>query len=450
MMRRTFASRIGWIVVLSLSIAWIGSIAIFYVSMNRDGREVRPLPGQIAALVALVERSPAQERQLVLRAVTSDRFVARIEPGLNVGDTPSQRVPRAAARAVNNYLEGLGGRAVSVSLSAAHGEPRLLSRFISVAPVDLQFRIGLDYGATLVVDTRSSPVASLLGLPIGFVAGLFGTVIGFVALIVMQRETKPLAHLAAAVDRIDLAGSPVLLPQAGSGAQEIRALIEAFNRLQSRLSQLLRARMAMLGGISHDVRSFATRLRLRIEQLPEGADRDRANADIADMIRLLDDALLASRAGAGELTQELVEFDQVVRAEVSDRVAEGKSVDLLAGFVGDAVVLGDRLALRRVVANLVDNALQYGRVAHIKLDADEHTTTLIVDDEGTGIPPEQREAMLEPFARLETSRSRRTGGAGLGLAVVRNLVEAHDGIIAIADAPGGGARFTVKLPLFRA
>jgi len=120
----------------------------------------------------------------------------------------------------------------------------------------------------------------------------------------------------------------------------------------------------------------------------------------------------------------------------------------------NTTVLGDRLALRRVIANLVDNALLYGRASHLSIEADSEFVILNVDDEGPGIPPDQREAILEPFVRLEDSRNRRTGGAGLGLAVARSLVEAHNGTITITDAPGsnksapGGARLTVRLPLF--
>jgi signal transduction histidine kinase len=140
-----------------------------------------------------------------------------------------------------------------------------------------------------------------------------------------------------------------------------------------------------------------------------------------------------------------------VREEVDDRRAEGRPVDLKAGATGEgATVLGDRLALRRVVANLIENALQYGQVAHVHVQSQGATLELTVDDEGAGIPVDQREALLEPFVRLESSRNRRTGGAGLGLAVVRNLVEAHAGAISIDNAPGGGARFVVRLPLFRA
>src|SRR5262249_49804137 len=163
-------------------------------------------------------------------------------------------------------------------------------------------------------------------------AGLTGAVLGLIALFALQREV-------------------------------------AFNRLQVRLSDLVRSRIAMIGGISHDVRTFLTRLRLRVDRIPDEEERDRAAADIEDMIRLLADAVLASRAGARELAQELVDFAQVVLAEVDDRRAAGKPVELLVadapGGNGGAntardtgrntTVLGDRLALRRVISNLVDN-----------------------------------------------------------------------------------------------
>ncbi|MEO0681909.1 MAG: ATP-binding protein, partial [Pseudomonadota bacterium] len=107
-------------------------------------------------------------------------------------------------------------------------------------------------------------------------------------------------------------------------------------------------------------------------------------------------------------------------------------------------------ALRRIVANLADNAVRYGRAAHLGLTTEGAEAVLTVDDEGPGIPPERRALLLEPFTRGEGSRARRTGGAGLGLAVVRSLAEAHGGIVHLGDAPGGGARVTVRLPLFGA
>ena len=182
-------------------------------------------------------------------------------------------------------------------------------------------------------------------------------------------------------------------------------MIAAFNRLQTRLNEMMRSRMTLIGGIAHDVRTFATCLRLRVEKIPDAAEQQRAVADIDDMIRLLDDALLSSRVGAGQLSQEMVDFAALVRTEADDRRAQGGRVELSADeATRDVIVLGDRLALRRVIANIIDNAVKYGRVARLRLQLENPAIIMIVDDEGPGIPVDRRQAMLEPFNRLETSR----------------------------------------------
>jgi signal transduction histidine kinase len=427
--RLSSAVRIGLVIVLTVTIAWIGTVAFFYLSMSGSTRDTRPLPAQVAALVTLLEQAAPAEQQLILRAVTSQNMLARLESGMHIGVTPKlQRVPRLTARAIDQYLAAGGGRPNSVTISREHGRQGGLG-FAFVTPVDLELRVGLATGDTLVVDALSFPIANILGVPVGFVAGLTGAVLGLIALFALQREVE-------------------------------------FNRLQVRLSHLVRSRIAMLGGISHDVRTFLTRLRLRVDRIPEEEERERAITDIADMLRLLDDALLASRAGAGELAEELVELTHIARAEVEDRRSAGKPADLRLGgsaasasnvepaghngpvIVLNTTVLGDRLALRRVIANLVDNALLYGKAAHLSIDADREFVTMLVDDDGIGIPPDRRETVLQPFVRLEDSRNRSTGGAGLGLAIARSLVEAHGGTISINDSPSGGARLTVRLPLF--
>jgi signal transduction histidine kinase len=412
-MRLRPAVRIGLGLVSAMTIVWIGTVALFYLSTSSGARNDRPLPAQIAALVAALEQASPAQRQLVLRAVTSQALSARLEPGNHVGITSrQQRVPRITERAIEQYLAAIGGRPSSVTIRP---EPAGLERlgFTFVTPLDLELRVLLASGDTLIVDALRRPTTNLLGLPVGFVAGLTGAVLGLIALFALQRAV-------------------------------------AFNELQVRLSQLVRGRIAMIGGISHDVRTFLTRLRLRVDRIPDEPERDRAIADIADMIRLLDDALLASRSGAGELAEELLDFAQVVQAEVDDRRVVGKAVDLriTASAARSTAILGNRLALRRVLSNLIENALIYGKAAHLSIDSENESDTLLVDDDGPGIPADQREQILEPFVRLEDSRNRRTGGAGLGLAVARSLVEAHDGTISITDAPSGGARVAVRLPLF--
>ena len=448
MTRLTFATRVGLIVFASVATVWFGAVALFFVSQSRGAGSAEPLPAQIVALVDLVERTNPAEQQRVIDAVSSDLMQLHLEGGDRVGPSSPRPLMRLGERRLERYLAALGGRHLSVTRPDGLQRWRWLSRLL---PDALEFRIALRTDQTLVIDTRSTQLATLFGLPLGFGAGLFGTVIALLALLILHRETRPLARLAAEVDRIDLSSSPAPLTDPRHSAPEIRGLVAAFDRLQMRLAHLMKARMAMLGGISHDVRTFATRLRLRVDAIPDPEERKRAADDIEDMIRLLDDALLASRSGVGELAEELVEVDEVVRDDVMDRVAHGAAITMRVEQGGaETTILGDRLAVRRIVANLLDNALKYGRRVDVGVTRDAAQVVLTVDDDGPGIPVEQRELLLEPFVRLDASRNRRTGGAGLGLAVVRNLVEAQGGSVTLLDGPLGGARVLVRLPVFEA
>lgn len=446
-MRFSLSARITFTVLITVLVVWMVALASYYLR-DQDARETALLDaGTLAAIVTLTEQASPRERDLLVQAVDTPALEIRILPATEAPILPQADQDGDFAA---QYAPVLADRRFSVAALPTGGLEERYPYIFGKAVRALEVRVALSPQETLIVDTRTPLLVSRFGLPIGFGAGLIGTVIALIALLIMQRETRPIARLAEAADRMDLSGEPVPLPDVRTSAPEIRSLIEAFDRLQTRLSGLLKTRMAMLGGISHDVRTFATRLRLRVEDLPEGPSRDRAIADIADMIRLLDDALISSKAGAGELSEELFEPADLVAEEVEDRKAAGARVDCQIGAGAQAAsVLGDRLAFRRIVANLVDNALRYGIAAHLAVNADAGTVNLTVDDEGKGVPEDLREALLEPFVRMEDSRSRLTGGAGLGLAVVRSLVEAHGGTLTIGDAPSGGARFAVVLPRFR-
>lgn len=443
--RVTLATRLTLIVFIALMAVWVVAIAIYYRSLasNTDFRE--PEPARLVALATLMERLPARERTLVLASLASPVFEAHIAPTA----VPAAVATPAPRDVLDRYAAVLGPRPLAIEVVKRDGiVGEVLPQIIPQSAHGRRFHIGLSDGRTLVIDARNPIVMTHVGLPIGFGAGMLGTIVAALALFIMLRETRPLARLAAAVDSVDLSGDPVLLKDARLSAPEIRRLIAAFNRLQTRLGGMLRARMALIGGISHDVRTFATRLRLRVDKIPDAEERDRAIADIDDMIRLLDDALLSSRAGAGELSLELVDLSDLVAAEVADRRKVGAPVFLTGPAKIPLPVLGDTLALRRILGNVIGNAVKYGHVARLSLARTTDMAVVTIDDEGDGIPEDQRAVMLEPFSRLEQSRNRRTGGAGLGLAVVRALVEAHEGGVAFEDAPGGGLRVVLTLPLF--
>jgi signal transduction histidine kinase len=354
-----------------------------------------------------------------------------------------------AARLLKRYLAALGERQVTVLIESS-GPSWLFPRTLAfILPASSAIYVELTTGETLVVESQNILSITLLGQQPGFWASVFGFGIAVLTILLIRREARPLRMLARAADNIELSGKAKPLPDAPGSASEIRRVIAAFNRLQGRIASLIAARMAIVGGISHDLRTYATRLRLRAEAIPEEAERAKAVRDIDDMIGLLDDAMLAISEGASNHQEELVDLAEVVTYEVEDRQSAGAAVTLETRLDGaQPLVLGHSRGLRRLVANVLDNAIKYGGEARVELSARGRWLLVVVDDAGPGIPPEQREAVLEPFVRLDPSRNRATGGAGLGLTIAKKVVETHHGRLVLTDAPEGGARVIIALPAF--
>ncbi|MFS8038336.1 sensor histidine kinase [Xanthobacter sp. AM11] len=444
-MRLGLATRILSIATAFLLAVWIIVIATFYWSSDLSQVNARPSPQQLAAIADLLASQPPSARPAALAAIRSPLLHLRLA---SAGDGPApgaDAVPKAEALA---YGRALGPRLIHVRARAG-GETGGLPRLFPDRTSGRVFWIALDGGDMLVAEARMPFMVTVLGLPVGLGAGLLGTLAACVATLLLHREIRPLSQLAALADRIDPAGDLMPLPRLKANTPEMEMLARAFERLQARIHAMTRSRLALIGGIQHDVRSFATRLRLRIEQLPDRAERRRAQADIADMIELLDNALLTARAGVGALDSEYLDLAALVEAHVADLSRAGRPVCLQGGQAAAPLwVLADRLALRRVLGNVIDNAVTYGHRAHVRLSADGAQATVEVCDTGPGFPPGMEELLLEPFTRAEPSRARRTGGAGLGLAVARSLVEAHGGRIALGHGAGGGGRVTITIPLF--
>jgi len=452
MMRLGFGARLFAIFVTSLVAVQLIAVAAFMLQRSRatDGGLRLPLPDQTAALVELLERSPRERWPLVLRAANSSELSVRIAESRQITREPAWYEAQLVDFIVRRYLSALGQRDVRVlvqpSTELLDGPLRLLAW---ASPGSVEIEVGLQSGEYLVVAAGGYLSLSILGLPPGFWAGLLGLAVAVLALALLRREARPLRQLAEAVDGMEIGLEAKSIADAPRSAPEIRALIGAFNRLGERISALLRGRMALVGGISHDLRTYVTRLRLRAEMIGSPAERDKAIADLDEMGRLLDDSLLAFSEGAPLPVEELVDVAAILTREVADRRAAGDAIALATPSGPETQVLGDPVALRRMLANIIDNAIKYGRDAEIRMTSDDRTLTVMVDDSGPGIPPSQRAALLEPFVRLERSRNRRTGGAGLGLAIARAVATSHGGAIALAEAPAGGTRVCVTLPLYR-
>jgi two-component system, OmpR family, osmolarity sensor histidine kinase EnvZ len=262
------------------------------------------------------------------------------------------------------------------------------------------------------------------------------------AIIAIAREARPLRALSEALGRFtgDAAG-PLMEP---AGAPEIRKLIVSVNDMQARIFELVRGRTLLLGAVSHDLKTYITRLRLRVEQLPSEDQRDKAARDLDEMTRLLEDALAVARGGFAGKQREAVDLRALLAALVEERQPLGGRIR--AELSEQPLrVRAEAVSMRRLFANLIDNALNFAPHCVIRL-RQENGAVVDIDDDGPGIPEHARASVFEPFFRLETSRSRTTGGSGLGLAIVKQIVDAHGGRIELMTSPEGGLRARVVFP----
>jgi signal transduction histidine kinase len=267
--------------------------------------------------------------------------------------------------------------------------------------------------------------------------------VGILSALVVRHLTRPLATFARAAQRLGVDVKSPPLPQ--SGPAEVRQVIRAFNEMQDRIRRFVEDRTQMVAAISHDLGTPITRLRLRVEFVEDEEQRKKMLADLEDMERMVFSVLSFARDEAAGEPRASVDLRTLLQRVCDDMEDAGHTVSLDAG--DNAVAYGCRpVALRRALTNLVDNAIKYGRQARVSLAGTTDSVLIRIDDDGPGIPEELREEVFKPFRRLETSRSRETGGAGLGLTVARTIIRAHGGDVTLVNRSEGGLRVEVRLP----
>ncbi len=261
------------------------------------------------------------------------------------------------------------------------------------------------------------------------------------ASVLARRITSPLTRLARAAEEVAKGRSPEPLPE--SGPRELANLARQFNETSQQVRELLADRTVLLAGISHDLRTPLTRLRLALEMLPRQTDpalKARMERDLEEMNDQISQAVeLGSTLGAGE--PQTLDVGTLIGEVVGSRPR------IVWHPVRHCVQSVNALALRRILGNLIENALRYSQAAvEVRLDCNQPAAVIRVLDRGPGIPEADREAVFRPFFRLEGSRNRRTGGSGLGLAVARQLAVANEMEIQLSSRVGGGTVASVRLP----
>lgn len=446
---RGLALRICLIMAAALGLVLLTVFLAFIAQrQSNDASGFRlPLPDQIAALVELVESAPPEDLPLVLRALNGPSLKISLE------ETPppvdeSVSLP-GLAWIVQRYLSALGGRPVQAVVDLDENESSA-DAFIRLgpdglwAPHPVRLVITLRDGRILVAEAHNPFLQRFNGLRIAIGVLLATAFIAMLSLWALRRQIRPLEKLADAVERFGARlDEPVMKEE---GAKEVRQLIGAIARMQARIRDLVAGRTRMIAAIGHDLGTYLTRLRLRAEMIPDSDQRERAIRDIEDMSALVSDTLTLARLEHDAEPRRKVDLVALLRRHVEGFTASDEKVELRVPPEPVEIPVR-KAAFGRAINNLISNALKYGGEALVTLSRSDGVVEIRVEDRGPGIPPEEREHVLEPFYRRDTARNLDQGGFGLGLAIVADIVRRHDGAIALDDRPDGGLSVVLRLPI---
>lgn len=423
---RTLASRLALIFFTGLVLAYGLSFGLQAYERYISSRSMMlsNLEQDVATSVAILDRLPAAERAAWLPRLERRTYRYRLDQGLAGEAMPSSDPPMAAASIVK----------------AIGSDYRLTFLEIPGPNAHFQAHLNLADGAPLTIDVTPAPVPVARWLPVVLLIQL--AVLLLCTWLAVRLAIGPLTRLARAVDNLDPDQPGVQLDE--SGPREVRYAAVAFNALQARIAAHLKERMQLLAAISHDLQTPITRMKLRVEVMDEGVERDKLWSDLDEMEHLVREGVAYARSmdSSTEATCR-VNLDAFLDSLVFDYQDSGAQVER-HGSSGTLLETRPH-ALRRVLVNLVDNALKFAGAAELQVSREGSTTIIRVLDNGPGIPGDELDEVLKPFYRVEGSRNRSTGGTGLGLAIAHQLIQAMGGRLTLSNREQGGLCAQIEL-----
>jgi two-component system osmolarity sensor histidine kinase EnvZ len=419
------------IIVTPLVLVQVISTWVFYDRHwdNITRRLASALVGDVATVIHHLGAFPEPEQKAWIFRV------AHTNMGLRSTMKQGETLSAAAASKGNGFLE----QVLFDSFRDTVGRPVAIDTGFFAR--DIVIDVQLPDGVLNIVTSRKRLFSATTYIFIIWSVGSM-LVLFVVATIFMRNQIQPIRRLALAADSF---GKGRDVPDFKvAGATEVRQAANAFLRMRDRLQRQIGQRTRMLAGVSHDLRTPLTRMKLQLAMLEGTAGIEELRADVAEMEGMVDEYLAFAR---GEGTETPVETDLSLLLEsvVAGARRNGASIELETN--GKMVVPVRPHAFKRCIGNIVNNAAYYGDNVSVAASRHGHLIEIYVDDDGPGIPDDMREEVFRPFARLDQSRNPATGGVGLGLTIARDIAHGHGGEIGLGTGPLGGLRATLTLPV---
>ncbi len=383
----------------------------------------------VAAVVELYEQDARPDARARLLRIAAERLALGVEV------LPGEKLPPALPKPFFSLLD----RALSRELARQLHAPYWIDTVGRSSLVEI--RVQLNGAVLRVITHRNSAYASNSQI---FIFWMIGTslVLLAVAVAFLRNQIRPILRLAGAAEAFGKGRDTDFRPH---GAREVRQAGYAFFEMRRRLERAMEQRIAMLNGVSHDLRTILTRFKLSLAVMEDGPENEALRKDVDEMQRMLEDYLAFARGDAGE-TAAPTDMRALLEDLKADAERHGHASSV--SFVGDPTVTVRPDAFKRCLANLVGNAQKFGGRITIEGLRDARFLVVNVDDDGPGISLASREDVFRPFFRLDEARNQDDeGGSGLGLAIARDIARSHGGDVLLGDSPIGGLRATVRIPV---
>ncbi|TNE35703.1 MAG: HAMP domain-containing protein [Alphaproteobacteria bacterium] len=430
---KTLFARSILIVVLPILLLQILVTYIFYERHWDDvaRRLAQGVAGDIATVISMMDRFPGEAaHQYILSTVRSQmRLAISIDEG---GRLP----PDSDELKSYGFLESHLAAALQESLPARHF---IISTNKKLESVIILIQLPNSVLQVIVHDKRLFSTTTYI-----FVMWMVGISLALltIALLFLRNQMRPIRQLAAAAEQF---GKGQFVEDfKSSGAQEIRLASRAFHVMKHRILRQITQRTEMLAGVSHDLRTPLTRMKLQLAMMPESEDRHSLEGDVEDMQKMVEGYLSFAQGQEAEAVEK-TDIPALFEDIVNNARRQGAKVSLKAMR---ALVLSVRPnSFARSITNLINNAARYANEIWITVRADDTDLIIVIDDDGPGIPAEKQSDVFRPFYRLDPSRNAETGGSGLGMTIARDVIHGHGGQIALGTSPAGGLRIEIRLPL---
>ncbi len=422
---RTFLIIVAPIVILQSVLVFVFMERHYQLVSRRMSEAV---VREIAAVVYVLENFPQDLDHSKIEGLASRTL------GMSISVMPLEPLPPPAPKPFFDVID----KELSYAISQKIGKPFWIdtvgrSRFVEI-------RIQLEDSILRIFTRRSQTYASNSHI---FLVWMFSTslVLVIIALLFLRNQIRPIIRLANAAEAFGR-GRPEEDFRA-SGAREVRRASLAFIDMRRRIERQIEQRTTMLAGVSHDLRTILTRLRLQLAFLGDTPESDAMRKDVDEMSHMLEDYLAFSKGDGDEAIQKT---DMALLLEELEEEAEISGQDVTTSFDGPAEADIRRLSMKRCLSNLVTNGCKYGNRVEVKGAIEGRWLIITVDDDGPGIPEDQREIAFRAFHRLDLARNMDETGSGLGLAIARDIARGHGGDLYLEDSPLGGLRAKLRIP----